>query len=144
MLLRNDAFVGRTYLAAIDHNSHAFRKPAFTKNGKPKKSKVFSKRSNNWRISTVKEPKSYDFWPTIATRILKKRIDDEESILRKVELSKEHPKNIAPSIALKPIPKTSDLVARSLSRFVSCTTVSSHEQDTDETETPPTPNTKET
>ena len=86
LLLRNDAFVGRTYLAAIDHNnSHTFRKAAFTKDGKPKKSKVFSKRSNNWRVTTVREPKTYDFWPTIATRILKKRIDDEESVLRRVK-----------------------------------------------------------
>ena len=132
LLLRSDAFVGRTYLAAIDHNSHTFRKAAFTKDGKPKKSKVFSKRSNNWRVTTVRESKTYDFWPTIATRISKKRIDDEESVLRRVKRSIDHPKNIAQSIAMKPIPKTSDLVAQSLSRFNSRTVISSHEQDADE------------
>jgi hypothetical protein len=49
---------------------------------------------------------------------LKKRADDEDSILRKVHVPKDHPKHIAPSIALKPIPKTSDLVQQSLYRFI--------------------------
>ncbi|CAB4010862.1 Hypothetical predicted protein [Paramuricea clavata] len=75
--------VGYQYdaLAAIDHNAHVFRKAAITASGKPKHNKN-----------------------------REKRVDDEESILRKVEIPKEHPKNIAQSIALKPIPKTSDLV----------------------------------
>ena len=126
-------------MPAIDHNSHAFQKQAFTTNGKQKMSKVFSKKSKNWRITTVKEPKTYDFWPTFATRILKKRVDDEETILRKVEVPKEHPKNIAPSIALKPIPKTSDLWAQSLSRFVSRTAGSSHDHTQGANETQPQP-----
>ena len=132
LLLRNDAFLGRTYLAAIDHNSHTFRKAAFIKDGNPKKSKVFSNRSNYWRVTAVREPKTYDFWPTITTRILKKRIDDEESVLQRVERSIDHPKNIAQSIAMKPIAKASDLVAQSLSRFSSWSVISSHEQDADE------------
>ncbi|CAB4037439.1 Hypothetical predicted protein, partial [Paramuricea clavata] len=66
---RNEAFVGRTYLAAIDHNSHTFRKAAITDDGKPKYNKVYSKRSRNWRITAVKDPKTYNFWPTLATRI---------------------------------------------------------------------------
>ena len=40
-----------------------------------------------------------------------------KTILQKTELTSDHPKNIAPSIAMKPIPKTSDLVPSSLSRF---------------------------
>ncbi|CAB3982602.1 Hypothetical predicted protein [Paramuricea clavata] len=125
-VFRNDAFVSRTYLAAIDHNAHVFRKAAVTASGKPKHNKVYSKRSKNWRVKVVKEPRTYDFWPTIACRILKKRVDDEESILQKVEIPKEHPKNIAQSIALKPIPKTSDLVEQSLSRFAASTPAQSH------------------
>ena len=64
---------------------------------------------------------------------MKRRIDDEESVLRRVERSMDHPKTIAESIAMKPIPKTSDLVAQSLSRFNSGTVISSHEQAADET-----------
>ena len=79
---------------------------------------MFSKRSKNWRLELVKKPKTYDFRPTVATRILKKRTDDEETILRTVELPDDHPKKIASSIALMPVPKTSDLVEQALSRFV--------------------------
>ena len=110
--------MGRTYLAAIDHNAHLFRKAAVTKDGKPKYNKVYSKRSKNWRIDEVKEPKSYDYWPTLAARIMQKKIDDQISILRTVHVPADHPKNIAPSIALKPIPKTSDLVQKAYSRFM--------------------------
>ena len=92
--------------------------------------KVFSKRSKNWRSELVKKPKTYDFWPTVATRILKKRIDDEETILRKVELPDDHPKKIASSIALNPVPKTSDLVEQALSRFVPHSSIVSTLEDT--------------
>lgn len=109
----------RTYLAAIDHNTHIFRKAAVSATGKLKYNKVYSKRSKNHRVVPVKDPKTYDFWPTLATRIIQKRIDDDDdSVHRKVEISKEHPKNIQPSISCQPIPKTDDLVKQSLSRFV--------------------------
>ncbi|CAB3998026.1 Hypothetical predicted protein, partial [Paramuricea clavata] len=69
-------------LAAIDHNAHVFRKAAITASGKPKHNKVYSKRSN-WRIEVVKEPKTYDFWPTIACRIVRR-----ELMMRKVYFEK--------------------------------------------------------
>ena len=88
-------------LAAIDHNSHAFRKPALKKNGNPKYSKVYSKRSKNWKIEVVKEDNTYSYWPTLASRILNKRASDNDSMQRKVK-----------------VPKTIDLVEQKLSRFV--------------------------
>ena len=103
-------------MAAIDHNCHLHRKPLLTKDGKLKYNKVFSKRSNNWRISVVKEEKGYDYWDAITCKVLQKK-DDKGSILRSVPVPANHPKNIAPSIALKPIPKTSDLVEQAKSRF---------------------------
>ena len=114
---QNDAFTARTLLAAIDHNAHLHRKTLLTKDGNPKYNKVFSKRSSNWRVSVVKEDKTYDYWTTISTRVLKSRRDDKGSILRSTPLPDDHPQKIAPSIALKPIPKTVDLVEKSLSRF---------------------------
>ena len=104
-------------MAAINHNCHLHRKALLSKDGKLKYNKVFSKRSNNWRISFVKEEKSYDYWATITCKVLQKRKDDKGSILRSVPIPVDHPKNIAPSIALKPIPKTSDLVEQTKSRF---------------------------
>ena len=104
-------------LAAIDHNTNIKRSPALSVSGQLKYSKVYSKRSKNWRVSLVKEDKSYDYWPVLSSRILGKRIGDDENITRKVVLPPDHPKHIAPSIAMQPIPKTSDLVQQSLSRF---------------------------
>ena len=92
---RNDAYIARTLLAAIDHNSHLHRKPLVTKDGKIQYNKVFSKRSNNWRVSVVKEEKTYEFWPSITTKVLQKRKDDKGSILRSTPIPENHPKNIA-------------------------------------------------
>ena len=43
-------------MAVVDHNMHVFRKPAVTATGKPKYNKVYSKRSQNWRVQAIKEP----------------------------------------------------------------------------------------
>jgi hypothetical protein len=114
---RNDSFIARTLLAAIDHNSHLFRRAALNKDGKKKYNKVYSKRSKNWRVTTVLEEKTYDFWAALTSGILQMRIDDKDSILKKVELSAEHPKNICHSIAMQPVPATQEIVDRALSRF---------------------------
>ena len=82
---------------------HVHRKAAVTAEGKPKYNKIYRTRSQNWRVTAVKEPKTYNFWPTIVTRILKKRVTDDDSVLAKVEIPADHPKKISPSIALKPI-----------------------------------------
>ena len=83
---RNDTFMGRTYITAIDHNAHLSRKAVVTNDGKAKYNKVYSKHSKNWRIDEVKEPKTYDYWPTLETRILQKKINDQISILRTVRV----------------------------------------------------------
>ena len=104
-------------LAAIDHNSHVGRKPKLGKSGKLLYNKVYSKRSKNWSISVIKEEKTYDYWPVLAYKVLKSRIDDKHTILRRVVIPAEHPKRIAPSIAMASIPKTSDLISKALTRF---------------------------
>lgn len=116
-LYRNESFTARTLLAAIDHNAHLHRKPLLSKEGNLKYNKVFSKRSKNFRVSVVKKDKEYDYWPSISTRVLQQRKDDKRSILRSTPIPDDHPKNIAPSIAQIPIPRTSDLVEKSLSRY---------------------------
>ena len=65
----------------------------------------------------VLEEKTFDFWAPLTIGILQKRVDDDDSILTKTTLSADHPKKIAPSIAMKPVPSTADLVKRNLSRF---------------------------
>ena len=116
IIYRNEAYLARTLVAVIDHNNNFNCKPSLSSTGDLKYQKVHSKRSKNWRVQVVKDEK-FDFWTTLVSRIMKKRVADEKTILRKTESTSDHPKNIAPSIAMKPIPKTSDLVKSSLSRF---------------------------
>ena len=127
---RNEVFTARTQLAAIDHNWHLFRQPSLSRDGKFMYKKVYSKRSGNWRLQTVKEEKNYGFWPTLARDVLQNRMDDHERQNRKVEVSSHHPKNISKSISMKPIPETSDLLRKSLSRFVPRAGTSSTEVNT--------------
>ena len=96
-------------MAAINHNAHIGRKPKLSKRGKLKYNKVYSKRSKHWSISVIKEDKTYDYWPHLATKILQNRIDDKQTILRRVV--------IAPSTAMAPVLKTSDLVNKAFTRF---------------------------
>ena len=64
----------------IDHNSHIFRKSALTKKQKKKYSKTYSKRSKNWKVSRVLEEKTYDYWHSLACRMLQKTVKDGHSI----------------------------------------------------------------
>ena len=104
-------------MAAIDHNSHIGRKPKLSKGGKLQYNKVYSKRSKHWSVSVIKEEKTYDYWPVLAHKVLKSRVDDKQTILHRVVIPTDHPKTLAPSIAMASIPKTSHLVSNALTRF---------------------------
>ena len=116
-LSRNDSYTARMELAAIDHNCHLFRNPSLTKDGKTKYQKTYNKRSKNYKVTTVLEEKTYPYWKTLACKILEKRVEDTETIVRKVDVSDDHPKKISSSISMKAIPKTDELVKGMLSRF---------------------------
>ena len=49
--------------------------------------------------------------------VLQRKVDDEDSVLKKMEVPENHPKNIAQSIAMKEISATKHLVKQSLSRL---------------------------
>ena len=115
LLSRNEVYLPRTLIAVMDHNNNLARKPFLS--GDLKYHKVYSKRSKHWLAQVTKEDKTYDFWPLLVSRILKKRVADQKTILRKSVIPADHPKNIAPTIAMKPVPKTSDVVQKSLSRY---------------------------
>ena len=105
--------MARTLVAVIDHNNNLDRSPSLTWSGDPKLHKIYSKRSKNWRAQVVKEKKLYDFWPTLVSRIMQSRVADNETILRESEMPSDHPKTMAPSIAMKPVPKTRELLKKS-------------------------------
>lgn len=107
--------MARTLIAVMDHNNNLARDPALSASDDLKYHKVYSKRSKNWRAQVTKKEKTYDFWPRIVSRILKKRVADQKTVLRKAVTPADHPKNIAPTIAMRPVPKTSDLEQKALS-----------------------------
>lgn len=80
--------------------------------------KLYSKRSGNWRAEPVKAEKKYDYIPVLMADVLKRKADDTEPIVRRVEVSPSNPKNLAPTIALKASPATSELVQTRMSRKV--------------------------
>ncbi|XP_067019913.1 uncharacterized protein [Acropora muricata] len=102
------AFCIRMLLAAIDHNMHAFRSQATTKGGKLL-----------WHPEPVKAEKSFEYIPYLMALILKARVDDKGITERVVSLPDEHPRHLAPTIALRESPELIDLVQQYQSRFAS-------------------------
>lgn len=74
------AFTGRIILAVLDHNIHVFRPFAFTKAGKQRYDRKYSKRTKKWHVQPVKAPKEYNYWPHLMSRALKLRSEDKESV----------------------------------------------------------------
>ena len=81
-----------------------FRQPELSKSGEKKYNKIYSKRSKNFTAMVVLEEKTYDFWASLTSGILQRKVDDKDSVLKKMELPENHPKKIAQSIAMKEIP----------------------------------------
>ena len=111
---RYEVFTGRILLAALDHNFHVFRKTL-----ENQFEKIYSKRSGNWGVEAVKEPKKYDYLGLLQADILRRRAEDGESVARHIEVSPSNPVHLAPTIAMKRPPPTEELVKAKLSCFQS-------------------------
>ncbi|KAK3751371.1 hypothetical protein QZH41_010466 [Actinostola sp. cb2023] len=107
-----EVFIARVQLAALDHNFHLFRKIL---EGRMKK--IYSKRSKNWKLVPLKETKTFGYWGILVGEMLKRRAEDRELITRHIWISPTNPQNLAPTIAMRAPPETSELVSARLSRF---------------------------
>jgi len=103
-----DSFITRILLAALDHNFHLFRDDMKDLTGQVRYKKQYSKRSRNWKVEPPKEPKRYPHWPLLAAKILERSAKDKQSIVRPGTLPASHPKQLAPTIAMKEAPSTKD------------------------------------
>ena len=65
--------------------------------------------SKNWHVEPVKEAKHHKYWGILPSKILKARADDNNCIVRHVEVSPTN-SNLAPTIAMREPPATKDLV----------------------------------
>lgn len=110
-------FVARVILAAIDHNMHVFRPHDTTRDGSFKYARKYSKRTKKWHAEPVKVPKEYKYWPFLLAQILRLRHSDNKSVRRVVQRPSFHPKNLAPTIAMKQPTETAELVKFRLARY---------------------------
>jgi len=85
---------------------YLFRTDLEDSNGQVCYKKTYSKRSKNWRVEPVKEPKKYPHWAVMAAKILKKRASDTETIARDKTVPSNYPKTLAATIAMKEAPST--------------------------------------
>ena len=109
--------MARVTLAAIDHNMHVFRPHAKTADGKFKYARKYSKRTKKWHAEPVKVDKEYKYLPFLLSSVLKRRHDDKGSVRRFVAKPANHPKRLAPSIAMKQPTETKELVKFRLARY---------------------------
>ncbi|XP_015758959.1 PREDICTED: uncharacterized protein LOC107338235 isoform X2 [Acropora digitifera] len=111
------AFCIRMLLSALDHNMHTFRPQATTKDGKLIWKKQYSKCTKRWHPEPFKAEKSFEYIPYLMATILKARLDDKATAERVLSLPEEHPRHLAPTIALRESPELIDLVQEYQSRF---------------------------
>ena len=60
---KNDAYITRHQLAYLDYNKHIDREQLKRKNGTPVFVRRFGKRTMQWFLAAVKEPKKYSYIP---------------------------------------------------------------------------------
>ena len=111
------SFICRTALAGIDHNMHAFREVATTKDGRKCYKRRYSKRSKRYHAEPLKVGKEYSHIPLLLARILRRRALHMQSVSDRFLKSDTDPKQISPTIAMKGEPPATDaLVEEGLAR----------------------------
>jgi hypothetical protein len=68
-------------------------------------------------VKIVKVAKGYEYITVLISRILKRRLDDVDSVMRNVFLNISNPALISPTIAHVPPPPTKEIV-ETKSRFI--------------------------
>ena len=95
-------------------------------------SQKYNQRTQQWDVKIIKANKGYEYVPVLMAKILHARNIDVDIVTRNVTLNASDPCLLAPTIAPKPPPPTSDLIKRR-SRFSLPTTSSDQEKGSDST-----------
>ena len=69
MTSRNEAYLARTQLAVLDHNSHCDRQVATTTKGEQRYHRKYRKQSKKWDVTPVKTKKEYKYIPELIAAI---------------------------------------------------------------------------
>jgi hypothetical protein len=78
------------------------------------------KQNKNWSAGRKKQQKVYTYMPEIIQKIVNMRLDDEQSLYRRVEREEHDPRNIASNImniGPIPAPSTAEILKTQRSRF---------------------------
>ncbi len=111
-------FIGRMAMAAMDHNMHAFRPVARTKDGRNCYRRKYNKNTKKFHAQPVKIKKSYSHIPYCLAKIIAARQTKTDTVLERVVRMENDPKLISPNLDLiNKAPPTSDLVMQRISRI---------------------------
>ena len=116
-LFSHDTFIGRSQLAAIDHNHHLNLQPATNKDGTVRYTRRFGKRRRGWKLVASKEKKNFSYIPTLTARVLHQREVDLSNIKKVGEKADNHPEKLAPNIGNIAAPSTEELRQQHATRF---------------------------
>lgn len=107
----------RMKLAMIDHNSHASRIQATTKDGRLQYQCKYSKASGRFSVVPLMEKKKYEFMPELMQKVFTQKAKTPGRIRQHVSLAMDDPRRIHPRISMLPRPTIEELVQQQKSRF---------------------------
>lgn len=113
--LSYDAYEARTFLAALDYNHHNHRPVHVNNKGQVSQKRLYSKKSQRYRVQTVKEAKNYSYIPDLQTKILHIRLHSTGGLPRKRSFRAEDPRFLGPLSGILP-PPTAELVQSQVRR----------------------------
>jgi hypothetical protein len=103
-------------LTAIDWNYHINLPNAKSKSGVEMVTRRYNRRTRQWDVKHVKVEKGFEYIPVLISKVIQRRMHDDEYITRHVSLNASDPGHIAPTVAHIPPPATKDIPKRK-SRF---------------------------
>ena len=92
-LFRHNAYKARRQLTAIDWNFHINLSQAKTTTGDDVVTRKYNPRTRQWDRKVVKVEKEYNYIPILISKILKRRVDDDDvgGVTRAIDLNKSDP-----------------------------------------------------
>uniref|UniRef100_A0A1A8ADR2 Zgc:123060 n=2 Tax=Nothobranchius furzeri TaxID=105023 RepID=A0A1A8ADR2_NOTFU len=107
-------YEARCLLAALDYNHHNHRPDYITRKNEKSYKRLYSIKSQNYRIQVVKVAKDYSYIPELQRCILRKRMDGG-ALPRKAKCNPGDPRNLG-NLAGVVAPPTPELVQTQIRR----------------------------
>ena len=117
MTSRNEAYLARTQLAVLDHNTYCDRQVATTAKGEQRYHRKYRKQSKNCDVTPVKMRIEYKYMPALIAAIFQADKESDNSLKSKKHLWENHPAHIQHNIAHCPPDHNADTVTKKCSRF---------------------------